>query len=166
MSHTTFALSPDDRNFVLAVARRILRCEHTANDAAQDALLAAFRHHASFRGDAAFRTWLYRIALTTALGYLRRQHRSREDMLEDAEQLPKQLVDPRPRPDEACTANELAAQVRTLLPLLQRAQRQVLELRLADHSEPEIARALGISLANVKIRAFRARTQLREALAA
>ena len=58
MTKPTFALSPDDRSFVLAVARRILHCEHTANDAAQDALLAAFRHYASFRGDAAFRTWL------------------------------------------------------------------------------------------------------------
>ena len=166
MSKTTFAVSSDDRSFVLAVARRVLRCEHAADDATQDALLAAFRHYASFRGDAAFRTWLYRIALTTALGYLRKQRRSREDMLDDPELLPKQLVDPGPRPDEVATANELAAQVRSLMPSIQRDQRRVLELRIADHSEPEISRALGISLANVKIRAFRARTQLREALAA
>jgi RNA polymerase sigma-70 factor (ECF subfamily) len=166
MPTTAFALSPDDRSFVLAVVRRVVHCEHAANDATQDALLAAFRHFASFRGDAAFRTWLYRIALTTALGYLRKQRRSREDMLDDPELLPKQLVDPGPRPDEVAIANELAVHVRSLMPSLQREQRKVLELRLADRSEPEIARQLGISLANVKIRAFRARNQLREALAA
>ncbi|MDQ3334742.1 MAG: sigma-70 family RNA polymerase sigma factor [Myxococcota bacterium] len=151
---------------MLAVVRGILRCEHAANDATQDALLSAFRHFASFRGDSAFRTWLYRIALTTALGYLRKQRRSREDVLDDPELLPKQLVDPAPRPDEVASANELAAHVRDLLPSLQREQRKVLELRIADHTEAEIARELGISLANVKIRAFRARNQLREALAA
>ena len=166
MSTQAFSLSSADRNFVLAIARRILRCEHTANDATQDALLSAFRHYAGFRGDAAFRTWLYRIALTTALGYLRKQRRSREDMLEDQGLLPKELVDPAPRPDQVAAANELCARVRAVLPEVPRMQRDVLELRLADHTEPEIAAALGISVANVKIRAFRARTQLREALAA
>lgn len=163
MSKTTFSLSPADRNFVLAIARRVLRCEHAANDATQDALLAAFRHYAGFRGDAAFRTWLYRIALTTALGYLRRQRRSREDVFELP---PKQLVDDAQRPDEAAATNELCARVRVVLRGVPKLQRDVLELRLADHTEPEIAAELGISVANVKIRAFRARNQLREALAA
>ena len=163
MSTQAFSLSADDRNFVLAIARRVLRCEHAANDATQDALLSAFRHHAGFRGDSAFRTWLYRIALTTALGYLRKQRRSREDVIE---LLPKQLVDEAPRPDEVAATNELSARVRAVLQSVPKLQRDVLELRLADHTEPEIAAALNISVANVKIRAFRARNQLREALAA
>lgn len=158
-------LSSADRKFVLAVARRVLACEYAADDAAQDALLAAFRHFASFRGDAAFRTWLYRIAVTTALGYLRRQRRAREEPLADPE-LPRELVDPAPRPDDVASTNQLAARVRAALPAVPAAQRAVLELRLSDHSEPEIAARLGISVANVKIRAFRARGQLRELLAA
>lgn len=166
MSTQPFSLSSSDRNFVLAIARRILRCEHAANDATQDALLAAFRHYAGFRGDAAFRTWLYRIALTTALGYLRKQRRSREELIDDHQLLPKQLVDDAQRPDEALATTELRARVRAVLTSVPKLQRDVLELRLADHSEPEIAAALGISVANVKIRAFRARNQLREALAA
>jgi RNA polymerase sigma-70 factor (ECF subfamily) len=166
MSIPPFALSSADRNYVLAITRRVLRCEHTAHDAAQDALLSAFRHFATFRGDSAFRTWLYRIALTTALGYLRKQRRSREDMLPDPERLPTLLVDPAPRPDDVAAANQLTRHVRALLATVPRAQRDVIELRLADDTEPEIAAKLGISLANVKIRAFRARAQLREALAA
>src|SRR5688572_11483759 len=104
-------LTMDDRNFVFAIIRRVLRCEHTANDATQDALLSAFRHYAQFRGDSAFRTWLYRIALTTALGYLRKQRRSREDMAEDPELLPKQVVDPSPGPDEVASTRQQLAEV-------------------------------------------------------
>lgn len=159
-------LSASDRNFVLCVARRILKCEHAADDAAQDALLAAFRHHASFRGDSAFRTWLYRIALTTALGYLRKQKRSREDVVEDLELLPAPVVDPGPRPDEIAVARELAARVQAILPTIPKPQREVLALRFEDRTEGEIARTLGVSVANVKIRAFRARNQLREVLVA
>ena len=166
MSTTPFALSSADRTFVLCVARRILKCEHAANDATQDALLSAFRHFPAFRGDAAFRTWLYRIAVTTALGYLRKQRRSREDVTGDLGRLPAPLVDPSPRPDEVATAHELAARVHAVLPAVPAAQRDVLELRLAEHTESEIAAQLGISVANVKIRAFRARNQLREVIAA
>ena len=166
MSQPTFALSTADRNFVLAIARRILGSEPLADDATQDALLAAFRHFASFRGDSAFRTWLYRIALTTALGYLRKQRRSREDLVDDPELLPKQLVDHNPRPDDIASARELARRVEAALPAVPPQQRAVLALRIADHTETEIAARLGISLANVKIRAFRARNQLRELLAA
>jgi RNA polymerase sigma-70 factor (ECF subfamily) len=161
----TFPLTTADRDFVLCVTRRILKCEHAADDATQDALLAAYRHFAGFRGDAAFRTWLYRIALTTALGYLRKQHRSREDLCEP-ELPPKQLVDASPGPDDQCAARELAAQVELVLPSVPAAQREVLVLRLADLTETEIAARLGITVANVKIRAFRAREQLRAVLAA
>jgi RNA polymerase sigma-70 factor, ECF subfamily len=160
------ALSDADRNFVLCVARRILKCEQAANDATQDTLLAAFRHYDSFRGDAAFRTWLYRIALTTSLGYLRKQKRSREDAVEDLERLARPLVDPGAQPDEIVAANELVARVQAVLPRVPANQREVLALRLQDQTEPEIAATLGISVANVKIRAFRARNQLREVLAA
>lgn len=164
MPHTAFALSPADRNFVLAVARRILPADR-AEDAAQDALLAAFRYFASFRGDAAFRTWLYRIALTTALGYVRAQRRSCEDAVGDDALLRRQLVEPGPGPDELAATRQLLARVRTVIPRLHATQRDVLALRLADLTEPEIAARLGISVANVKIRAHRARGQLRDVLA-
>ena len=63
---------PAERRFVYAVARRIVRDDADADDVAQDALLLAHRYLGAFRGDAGFRTWLYRIATTTALGHLRR----------------------------------------------------------------------------------------------
>lgn len=60
---------------VHAVCRRILHHEQDAADATQDALFAAVRGLASFDGDAAFGTWLYRIATNTCLDQLRRRKR-------------------------------------------------------------------------------------------
>ena len=71
----TFAAG--DRQFVYAVARRIVRSPDDAEDCAQNALLLAYRHRDAFRGDSHYRTWLYRIAATTALGHLRQQRRAR-----------------------------------------------------------------------------------------
>jgi RNA polymerase sigma-70 factor (ECF subfamily) len=159
----TLVLSADDRNFVFAVIRRMLRCEHAANDATQDALLSAYRHYAKFRGDSALRTWLYRIAVHTALGHLRRRRRSREDFVDDLALDTSRLVDSAPRPDELADLREQLAHATASIVELKRDQRLVLALRLADYTESEIAEQLGISIANVKIRAHRARTHLRAA---
>lgn len=64
-------LSAADRAFVFSVARRYVRNDQDAHDIAQDALLSAYRYRDSFRGDSHYRTWLYRIATTTALSFLR-----------------------------------------------------------------------------------------------
>ena len=47
------------------VAMKYMKDEEKAHDVTQDALLLAYRHRASFRGDSRFTTWLYRIAATT-----------------------------------------------------------------------------------------------------
>ena len=97
-------LNRDARSFVFATIRRILRDEDAAADATQDALLLAHRHRGQFRGDSAYRTWLYRIAVTTALGHLRKQRRAREDVRDVPD-----TVDPRPSPEQAVAAGELAS---------------------------------------------------------
>src|ERR1700749_3039800 len=74
---------PAERDFVYAIARRIVGTPEAADDVAQDAMLLAFTHRDAFRGDARFRTWLYRIAATAALGHLRKLRRSREDLAQN-----------------------------------------------------------------------------------
>ena len=62
-----------EREYVYAVAMKYLKDEDEAADVAQDAMLNAYRHRKSFRGDSRFTTWLYRVAATTALpGHRRR----------------------------------------------------------------------------------------------
>ncbi len=153
---------PSDRGFVYAVVRRILQTSDEADDVTQDALLLAFRYRASFRGDARYRTWLYRIATTTALGHLRRQSRSRSRLRfqADLEGL-EEALEPAPPPDEILGEVRGRALVATALEQLQPHYREILLARTSA-SESDVAAQLGISVSNVKIRAHRARKQLRE----
>ena len=64
-----------EREFVFSVAMKYMKDEERAADVAQDAMMLAFVHRDSFRGDSRFTTWLYRIAATTALMHLRKDRR-------------------------------------------------------------------------------------------
>ena len=156
----TFA--PEDRRFVYAVARRIVRSADDAEDVTQDALLLAYRHRDAFRGDSHYRTWLYRIASTTALGFLRRQRRARVTPLADTvdAKLAEESVGVAKSPGALFEEAEQRAVVQRAVTELPAPYRDVLLAR-ADSTDGEVAEKLGISVANVKIRAHRARKQLR-----
>lgn len=153
-------LDQSARRFVYAVARRIVGSANDAEDVTQDALLLAHRHRAAFRGDAKHRTWLYRIAATTAISFLRRRSRSREQLaaLPDFD-----AMDDAQSPADSVVERDAHAFVQRAVAALEPKYREVLLCRAA-RSESETAAALGISLANVKVRAHRARAQLRDAL--
>src|SRR5690606_36719841 len=55
---------------ILALVTRFVHDGHEAQDVAQEAFIKAYRDLANFRGDSAFYTWLYRIAINTAKNYL------------------------------------------------------------------------------------------------
>lgn len=154
------------RRFVYAVVRRIVRDVEDAADVAQDALMLAHRHRAAFRGDSSYRTWLYRIATTTALGHLRKRKRSREQLAAGADAIGATAPDPSPSAEHQLASREVAAIVRRAVAALDDKYRAVMVLRADELSEVEIAARLGVTVANVKIRAYRARQQLRETLAA
>ncbi|MFT3697939.1 MAG: sigma-70 family RNA polymerase sigma factor [Kofleriaceae bacterium] len=143
-----------------AVVRRIVRAESDAEDVTQDALLTAFRHRDQFRGESKPRTWLYRVALTSALGYLRKLRRSKE-----REGVVRDVIDPSESPEAVLANAEEATLANQLVSELDPKYRDVIVLRV-DHSEVETAERLGISVANVKVRGHRARAQLRALLAA
>lgn len=155
----------DDRRFVLAIARRIVGDADAAKDVTQDALLQAFRHRASFRGDAGYRTWLYRIATTAALSHLRRERSltRRAAACERDAELP--LAAPPTTPIEAVTDAETARAVADQIATLAPPYREILALRYFDgKSEREAADALGVSTAAVKVRTHRAKRALRDRL--
>lgn len=164
VSNDDVPLGRNERSFIYAVARKILRDDDAASDVTQDAMLLAYRHRDQFRGASAHRTWLYRIAVTTALGYLRKQRRSREELAVDGA-VAWEPADPGPSPEDECAARELASRVDEALDAIAPPHRDVFLLRAEDRSEAEIAAECGITVANVKIRAHRARQQLRQALA-
>ena len=159
----TFA--PDERRYVYAVAWRIVGSSDDAEDVTQDALVLAYRNRDAFRGESRYRTWLHRIAVTTALRHLRRQRRSLISVLDadDERGVLERSVDPAKSPVTLIAEAEDRATVQRALAELPSSYRDVL-LERVDATEPEVARRLGISVANVKVRAHRARKQLRQTL--
>jgi RNA polymerase sigma-70 factor, ECF subfamily len=164
MNDSTESGLQDERAFVYAVIRRILRSDDDASDATQDALLLVHRHRGQFRGDSAFRTWLYRVAVTTALGALRKARRSREHLVAGDDLLGWAVEDLGPSPEQELSARQLAASATAQLTTLGEIYRDVFELKACDWAERDIANELGISVANVKIRTHRVRQHLRGGL--
>ena len=70
----------ETRAYVKSVAMKYVRNDTDAEDVTQDALLLAYRYRDSFRGDARYSTWLYRVTATAALMFLRKQRRTAREV--------------------------------------------------------------------------------------
>ena len=157
---------------VYAAALAILRNEHDAEDAAQEAMLKAFANIRQFRAEARFSTWLIQITVNEALMRRRRERTvvmegidDRRD--EESEYAPRDFADWREIPSEALERKEVRQRLAEALGTLDRKYREVFVLRDMEHLNiQETAEALGITVASVKTRLLRARLMLRDLLAA
>jgi RNA polymerase sigma-70 factor (ECF subfamily) len=149
---------------VYRAVRAILRDEAESEDAMQAAYLAAYAHLDTFRGGAAFSTWLTRIAVNEALGRLRRGGR-----LVPVDELPEAAEPPAadsPNPEHRAAARELVAVLEAAVDRLPADYRAIFVLRDVEGlSTEEAAASLGIGEALAKVRLLRARRALRRALA-
>ena len=131
-------------------------------DVVQESFIKAYRSIDSFRGDSAFYTWLYRIAVNTAKNYLTAQGRRppNEDILaEDAESydVGKNLRDV-DTPENEILSNELKKIVFDTIKGLQEDLRTAITLReLEGLSYEEIAEIMDCPVGTVRSRIFRAR---------
>jgi RNA polymerase sigma-70 factor (ECF subfamily) len=157
-----------EREFVYGVAMKYLKDEEEARDVTQEAMLLAFRHRESFRGDSRFTTWLYRIAATTALMHLRKRRRSPK-MLScsgDDDQLQCEPRSEEPSPEELSCSSQAVEQCERSLEHMGEKYGNIFRMRfLEGYSESEIAHRLGLNVSTVKTRAYRARTYLKRQLA-
>ena len=80
-------------NKIYHLALRMCGSSEEASDIAQEAFLAAWRGLPSFRGEANFATWLYRLTSNAAIDYLRRQRKQRGELSLDDEELGLDAVD-------------------------------------------------------------------------
>ena len=152
-------------NKIYHLALRMCGSADEAADIAQEAFLAAWRGLPSFRGEANFATWLYRLTSNAAIDYLRRQKKERGDMSLDDEDLGLDAVDTGPGPQDAAERTEVRTAVAAGLQQLSEGHRQVLVLReIQGLSYEEIADVLEVDLGTVKSRISRARTALRKIL--
>ena len=137
---------------VYALALRMCGSSEDAADAAQEAFLSAWRGLPSFRGEAGFSTWLYRLTANAAIDHLRRTRRQRGALSLEDGPLGLDAADSGPGPQEAAEGAELRRAVAAGLARLSDDHRQVLVLReLQELSYEEIARMLDIDLGTVKI---------------
>ena len=152
---------------VFATARRYARRESEVEDIVQEVFLKAFHKLNSFRGDAPFEHWLMRLAVRTCYDFLRAHQRNREMSLADftdehTNWLDHFAANPADASENAAAAREL---VEKLLAQLSPAARLVITLlEIEDRPVKEVAALTGWSIPVVKIRAFRARAQMRKCL--
>jgi RNA polymerase sigma-70 factor (ECF subfamily) len=162
---------PCERSIFLA-ALAILGNHADAEDVAQEAVLKAFKHISSFRGESKFSTWLIQITINEARMKLRKDRPSLYHSLDEStstdepEYFPRELADWREIPSAALENRELRETLTHALISLSPMYRSVFVLRdVQGLSIAETAGLLGISEACVKTRLCRARLQMREALA-
>ena len=152
---------------IYALCRQMCRDEDDALEAAQDAFLAVWRGIGGYRADAAFSTWLYRLAANACLDILRRRRKRDSDVSLDDEENLLNPVDPAPQPEELTERDETRRAVREALLALPDDYREVLLLRETEQlSYAEIAEVTGLEVGTVKSRISRARLALRNYLAA
>jgi RNA polymerase sigma-70 factor (ECF subfamily) len=159
---------------LLAVAQRILRHEHEARDAVQEAFLMAFKGLPAFNGSAKLSTWLHRIAVNACLMRLRRRkHRAEQsidDLLPRFDETGHWAEDPdrlAASADELLERRQTRLAVRRCIDRLPETYRTVLLMRdIEDLDTDAVAELLAITPNAVKIRLHRARQALRTLLAA
>jgi len=150
-------------------AHRLLGNSADAEDAVQDALLAAYTHLDQFKGEAQMSTWLTAIVLNCARMQLRMRRRHIHVPLDEpigeveTPSVSDRLADHRLNPEEECRNSELSARLIHFHTQLSPTLRRTFQLRDIDGlSIQETARILGIPIGTVKARSARARQKLED----
>jgi RNA polymerase sigma-70 factor, ECF subfamily len=152
---------------LFATARRYARRDSEVEDIVQEIWIKAYQKLGSFRGDAPFEHWLMRLAVRTCYDFLRAHQRNREDSFSELPEPEREWLDGfAARPEAADERSEAARQlIQRILAELSPAARLVITLlEIEDRSVKEIARLTGWSIPLVKVRAFRARAEMRKIL--
>jgi len=141
---------------------RYIRDPHEVQDVTQEAFIKAYRAIPKFRGDSAFYTWIYRIAINTAKNYLVAQGRRPPTDDVDAESAEQMDVGIRLKetgtPENHVLTEEISLTVQKAIDELPEDLRTAIILReLEGMSYEEIANAMSCPVGTVRSRIFRAR---------
>lgn len=158
---------------VLRLLSRFIRDQAEIEDVAQEAFIKAYRALPQFRGESAFYTWLYRIAVNTAKNYLATQGRRPISMSQlqsaDAEEGEsfdaEDVVEDTNTPDAVLHSRQVAETVNSAIEALPPDLRTAITLReIEGLSYEEIAEAMNCPIGTVRSRIFRAREAIAERL--
>jgi RNA polymerase sigma-70 factor (ECF subfamily) len=152
---------------VFATARRYARREDEVQDIVQEVFIKAFQKLNSFRAEAPFEHWLMRLAVRTCYDFLRVHQRNRETNITElsdpeVDWLERFAAAPTKDQEGGDAARTLIERI--LAQLSPEARLIITLLEIEDRSVKEIAVLTGWSVPLVKVRAFRARAQMKQIL--
>ena len=131
---------------------------HDRQDAYQEILYQLWRSYPAFKGDSKFSTWMYKVALNTAISYMKKSNRVRSDAI-----LPGQLEHLAESNREQGT-HEKMQMLYTAINALSEIDKAITLLFLEDKSYEEISSITGITKTNVSVRLVRIKKSLKEKL--
>lgn len=153
---------------VFGAARRYARKESEVEDIVQEVWLKAFQKLRSFRGEAPFEHWLMRLTVRTCYDFLRGHQRNRETAFSELSEAEDDWLDRFVNQPDSASENADAARMlveRVMTELSPAARLVITLLEIEDRSVKEISKLTGWSVALVKVRAFRARAEMRKIIA-
>lgn len=154
---------------IIQLVYRYVKDPSEAQDVAQESFIKAYRALGNFRGDSAFYTWLYRIAINTAKNYLvsrSRRHSDYQVDIQDAEQVENApQLKGMETPESLLMNDEIVAVVKAVIEKLPEEMKTAIMLREFEGlSYEEIAQAMECPVGTVRSRIFRAREAIDEKL--
>ncbi len=151
------------QDMAFSIALRILQNQDDAQEAVQDAFLKAFNGLKSFRNDAKFSTWFYKIVYHTAISHSHKQ--MTETVYEDygpADSIPTEYIQEETSSLERQDRKRI---IETILQKMNRDESLILTLfYLEETTVDEISAITGWSQSNVKVKLFRSRKRFYELL--
>ncbi len=155
---------------IIQLVNRYVKDASEAQDVAQDAFIKAYRAIESFRGDSAFYTWLYRIAINAAKNYLLSRSRRSVDYqldIQDAEQIENtQQLQGMDTPEQLLINDEIMNTIKIAISELPEEMRTTIMLReFEGMSYEDIAITMDCPVGTVRSRIFRAREAIDSKLA-
>jgi RNA polymerase sigma-70 factor (ECF subfamily) len=154
---------------IIQLVNRYVKDPSEAQDVAQEAFIKAYRALGNFRGESAFYTWLYRIAINTAKNYLVSRSRRYSDYhvdVQDAEQVENApQLKAMDTPENLLINDEIVAVIKSAIEKLPEEMKIAIMLReFEGMSYEEIAQTMDCPVGTVRSRIFRAREAIDEKL--
>lgn len=159
------ALVAEHQRTCARVLRRMVHDPAQVDDLLQETFLAAYRQLHRFRFESSLRTWLSRVAYTTALQYLRRRRQEAQWLQLGADDDALEIDDERPGPLALSEAWQASDQLQRAIARLSPAQRLVVELHYGEEFDiSEIVQITGFASGTIKSHLHRARHALKAGL--
>ncbi len=149
-------LVQEHRGMLHKVCRLYCYSEHDRQDLFQEIIIQLWKSYPKFRADSKFSTWLYRIALNTAISDLRKQRRRIKPI--DPDHLPTQLQDMQYSKEQEEQLQLLYAAIDQLTEV----EKALVMLFLEDKSYDEMEEILGINQNNLRVKMNRIKEKLRK----